>query len=300
MNLSYLAAFRAVMLSGTVSAAAEILGRSQPAVSRLLDRLEEELGVSLFERRRGLISPTRAAHQLFDEIERAYVSLDNLKTFAARVAEGETSRVVMAVMPALGITFIPQLLAKFRQDWPQTRVVLNVRLSATIEGWASSQEIDFGLAEIPLKRSGFRSETFSDTPYIAAVPRDHELADRASLGPKDLLRGPFISWTSFVAAGQLVAQAFRSSGVPLETTCEVTFSASAYEMVKQGMGVALVDPYTALKQRDDRVRLIPFAPTIPFNVALLRPEARPPSRAADALLDLLATERDQLMAELPR
>ena len=120
------------------------------------------------------------------------------------------------------------------------------------------------------------------------------------LGPADLLKGPFISWTSFVAAGQLVAQAFRSAGVALDAACEVTFSASAYEMVKQGIGVALVDPYTALKQYDDRVRLIPFAPTIPFNVALLRPEARPPSRAVESLLDLLASERDKLMVDLPR
>ena len=299
MNLLYLGAFRAVMLSGTVSAAAEILGRSQPAVSRLLDKLEEELGVSLFERRRGLITPTRAAQFLLDEIERAYVSLDNLKSFANRIAEGESSRIAIAVMPALGITFVPHLLAKFREDWAHTRLILNVRLSTKIEEWAATQQIDFGLAEIPLKRTGFRSETFSDTPYVAAVPRDHALADRSCLGPADLLQGPFISWTSFVAAGQLIAQAFRTSGVVLDAACEVTFSASAYEMVKHGIGVALIDPYTALKQYDDRVRLIPFAPTIPFNVALLRPEARQPNRAVDALIDLLKTERDRLMVELP-
>jgi DNA-binding transcriptional LysR family regulator len=299
MNLLYLAAFRAVMLSGTVSAAAEILGRSQPAVSRLLDRLEEELGVSLFERRRGLVAPTRAAQLLLDEIERAYVSLDNLKSFATRVAEGESSRVAIAVMPALGITFVPQLLAKFREDWAHTRVILNVRLSNKIEEWAAAQQIDFGLAEVPFKRTGFRSEIFSDSPYIAAVPRDHALASKSCLGPADLLDGPFISWTSFVAAGPLIAQAFRSTGVVLDAVCEVTFSASAYEMVKQGMGAALVDPYTALKQYDDRVRLIPFVPTIPFNVALLRPDLRPASRAVDALLDLLATERDRLMVALP-
>lgn len=300
MNLLYLAAFRAVMLSGTVSAAAEILGRSQPAVSRLLDKLEEELGVSLFERRRGLVAPTRAAQLLLDEIERAYVSLENLKSFAARVAEGESSRIAIAVMPALGITFVPQLLAKFREDWAHTRVILNVWLSADIEEWAAAQQVDFGLAEIPLKRTGFRAEVFSDMPYIAAVPRDHVLADKSCLGPSDLVQGPFISWSSSVAAGQLIAQAFRSTGFTLDPACEVTFSASAYEMVKQGIGIALVDPYTALKQYDSRVRLIPFAPTIPFNVALLRPEARPPSRAVDALLDLLATERDRLMVDLPR
>jgi DNA-binding transcriptional LysR family regulator len=300
MNLLYFAAFRAVMMTGTVSGAAELLGRSQPAVSRLLDKLEDELGVSLFERRRGLVTPTPAAHLLLDEVERAYVSLESLRTFASRLAQGEGGEISMAVMPALGISFVPHLLAQFRKHWPNTRIVLNVRMSVKIEEWAASQQIDFGLAETPLKRSGFRTEMFSDTPYIAAVPRDHPLADRSRIGPPDLLQGPFISWTPFVAARQLIDQALRSGGVQVEAAYETTFSIAAYEMVKQGIGIALVDPYTAVKQADDRVRLIPFAPTIPFNVALLRPETRAPHPAADALLELLANERDHLMARLPR
>ncbi len=300
MNMLYFSAFRAVMLTGTVSAAAELLGRSQPAVSRLLDKLEKELGVTLFERRKGLVTPTSVAQLLLDEIERAYVSLDSLKRFAARVAEGESSRISTAVMPALGITFVPQLLAEFQKGWPDTKIILNVRLSAKIEEWAAAQQIDFGLAEIPFRRSGFRTEMFSDTPYIAAVPADHPFADKARLGPADFARVPYVSWVPFTAAGQLVAQAFHSSGVTHDAAYETTFSATAYELVKQGLGVALIDPYTAVKAFDERVRLIPFAPTIPFNVALLRPESRPANRAVDALLDLMATERDRLMTQLPR
>jgi len=300
MNLIYFSAFRAVMLTGTVSAAAELLGRSQPSVSRLLDKLEGELGVTLFERRRGLVTPTAAARLLLDEVDRAYVSLESLRSFAERVAEGESSRIATAVMPALGITFVPQLLAKFRKSWPKTKILLNVRLSTKIEEWAASQQIDFGLAETPFRRSGFRTEVFSDTPYIAAVPAKHPLAKKASLGPSDLSGVPFISWAPFTSAGKLVAEAFRSSGVKHEPAYETTFSATAYEMVKQGIGVGLVDPYTAISQLDDRVRLIPFLPNVPFNVALLRPESRPSNKAANALLDLLASERDRLMARLPR
>ncbi|MBN8956478.1 MAG: LysR family transcriptional regulator [Rhizobiales bacterium] len=300
MNMLYLVAFRAVMLTGTVSAAAELMGRSQPAVSRLLDKLEDELGVTLFERRRGRVNPTPVAHLLLDEVERAFASLDSLKGFARRIAEGESSRIATAVMPALGISFIPQLLAAFRREWPHTKVLLNVRLSVKIEEWAAAQQIDFGMAEAPLRRSGFSTTMFSDAPYIAAIPRHHPLADRARIGPADLQGTPFIAWASFTAAGQLVAQAFRSSGVKYDADFETTVSATAYEMVKQDIGIALIDPYTAVTQLDKRVRLVPFAPVIPFNVAVLRPESRPANRAVDALLDLMATERDRILAALPR
>lgn len=300
MNILYLSAFRAIMLTGTVSAAAELLGRSQPAVSRLLDKLERELGVTLFERRRGLITPTSVAQSLLDEIERAYVSLDSLKSFAARVAEGESSRILTAVMPALALQFLPRLLGEFRKEWPNTKVLMNVTLSVKVEEWAASQQIDFGLAETPFRRSGFRTETFSDTPYIAAVPAGHPLAGKARLTPADLADIPFISWAPFTSAGQLVAQAFRSCGVRHEAAYETNVSSATYEMVKQGIGVALIDPYTAVAELDERVRLIPFAPAIPFNVGLLRPESRPANRALEALLDLMAAERDRLMTLLPR
>lgn len=300
LNLLHYAAFRAIMLTGTVSAAAELLGRSQPAVSRLLDKLEYELGVSLFERRKGQVTPTPVAHLLLDEIERAYVSLEALSSFASRLASGEGGEISLAVMPALGINFVPRLLAEFRKGWPNTKVILNVRMSVKIEEWAAAQQIDFGLAETPFRRSGFRTEIFSDAPYIAAVPRDHPLADRGHLVPADLREGPFISWTSFVSARHLLDQTLQSSSVKVDAAYETTFSVSAYEMIKQGIGIGIIDPYTAVEQLDERVRLIPFAPKIPFNVALLRPESRAANPAADALLELMAEKRDRLLARLPR
>nr|WP_278555676.1 LysR substrate-binding domain-containing protein [Brucella anthropi] len=299
MNLIYFSAFRAVMLTGTVSAAAELIGRSQPAVSRLLNKLETELGVTLFERRKGLITPTSVAHLLLDEIDRAYTSLDSLRNFAATVAEGETSRITAAVMPALGISFMPQALKKFKDSWPQTRVQLNIWLSAKIEEWAASQQLDFGLAELPFRRSGFQTEVFSDASYIAAVPRDHHLASRDKIEPPDLRNVPFVSFASFTAAGPIIAQAFRAAGEKLDPAYETTISAAAYEFAKIGLGVALIDPYTAIHQLDDRVMLVPFLPKIPFNVALLRPYSRPQSRVSEALLDLLFSERDAVLAKLP-
>lgn len=299
MNEQHLAAFRAFMLTGTVSGAAELIGRSQPAVSRLLKKLDEELGVTLLERRRGLAVPTRMAHLLLDEIERAYVSLDTLRTFASRLAKGEGSEIVLGVMPALGPSFLPRVLSRFREKWPNTKVTLNVLMSVQVEEWAASQQIDFGLAETPFRRTGFRTEIFSNAPYVAAVPRDHPLSGRSCIYPADLQEAPFISWTPFVTASHLLDQAFQAHEVTVDPVCETTFSAPAYEMVKNGMGVAIVDPFTAIHQQDDRAVLIPFSPTIPFNVGLLYPVSKSTTPMIETLLDLMASERDEMLANLP-
>ena len=299
MNIQHFAAFRAVMMTGTVSGAAEILGRSQPAVSRLLDRLEAELGLALFERRKGLIRPTAQAHRLLDEVERAYVSLDSLQNLATRLAKGQGNQVSLAILPALGMGFMPRVIARFRQDWPETRVSLNIRMSTTVEEWAAGQQVDFGFAEMPVRRSGFETDIFSNAPYVAAVPSGHELADRSCLGPEDLRKGPMINWTPFVSARHLIDQVMVTAGVRIEALCETSLSGAAYEMVKQGLGIAIVDPYTAVLQADERIRLIPFRPAIPFNLALLRPESRGATPAVEHMLALARAERDEILAQVP-
>lgn len=299
MKLIYLSAFRAVMLTGTISAAGEVINKSQPAVSRLLSKLEEDLGVTLFDRRKGLVTPTAEAYLLLDEIDRAYASLDQLRSFAERLKNGEERDINIAVMPALGITLIPDVLVKFRELYPRAKVVLSVRLSAKIESWAASQQIDLGIAETPFQRSGFRMEIFSNAPYLAAVPSTHPLADRPSLTAEDINGTPFISWTSFVTARHLVSQAFRAANVSLNPLYETSFSSSAYELVKRGLGIALIDPFTAIQQYDERVRIMPFSPAIPFNVALLHPEARGDSPAIRKLLEIAAQERDRILARIP-
>ena len=295
MNLIHFAAFRAVMLTGTVSGAAEVLGRSQPAISRLLTRLECDLDVPLFERRKGLITPTNEARQLLDEIERAYVSLESLQSFAARLAKGQSTHLTMAVMPALGMHLMPRVFERFRHQTPFVKLTLNVLMSSKIEEWAAAQQIDFGLAEMPFTRSGFSVEVFSQAPYIAAVPANHPLADCSSISPKDFAQGPVISWTSFLTGRHLLDQALHLAGAVFEVEYETTFSASAYEMVKHGLGIALIDPFTAARHvHEPNVRLIPFIPAIPFNVALLRPDTRSRSPTVEAMLQFLMEERDQL------
>ena len=108
LNPQVYAAFRAVMRAGTVSGAAGVLGRSQPAVSRMIDKLEDSTGVKLFERRKGRVVPTHAAHLLLDEVERLFVSMASVDDFARRMALGQDSGVGVAALPALGLDFMPE------------------------------------------------------------------------------------------------------------------------------------------------------------------------------------------------
>lgn len=300
MNLMHFAAFRAVLLTGTVSAAAEILGRSQPAVSRILDRLEHDLGLTLFDRRKGAITPTAEAYLLLEEVERMHNALDSLRSSAERILDGENRSIHVAVLPAIGNTLLPDVVAEFARLHPSTRVSLSVRMSASIEEWAAGGQVDFGIAELPMRRSGFSAETFSDAPYLSVMPKDHPLATREVLTPEDLSKHPIVSWSDFVPMRSLLEQAMNAHGLRLETTYQTNLSATALAMVRNGMGIGLIDPFTAVKLTDASVRVIPFLPRIPFHLVMLTPHGRSKNPVAQAFLEVLSQRRDAALALLPK
>jgi DNA-binding transcriptional LysR family regulator len=299
VNLLHFAAFRAVMLTGTVSGAAEIIGKSQPAVSRLLDRLEHDLAVRLFDRRKGLVTPTPEAYLLLEDVERTYLALESLRSAGSRLSGESQLSVNLAVMPTMGTNFMPEVVCRFAARRPRVKVSLNIRMSPSVEEQAAASQIDIGLAERPLRRSGYQSEVFSDAPYVGVVPRGHPLEDRPFLTPEDLRKGPLIAWTRQVAARTLIDQALQSHGLRSEHLYETSLSVAALELVKRGLGIALIDPFSAMRHADERVRLIPFMPKIPFNVALLRPEHRDPDRATEIMLEVMHQTRDEMLARLP-
>src|SRR3712207_770227 len=95
-----LQAFRLTVLTGSVSAAAETMGRTQPAVSRLLKELEEDVGFRLFDRVKGRLQPTSEARLFFEEVQRSFIGLDRIASIAGEIRRGRRGTLAIASLPA--------------------------------------------------------------------------------------------------------------------------------------------------------------------------------------------------------
>jgi len=113
MRWRQLEAFRETMITGTARGAAEIMGISQPAVSRLLDGLEESLKITLFDRATGRLVPTVEAQLFYAELPRAFSSYERLRTVAEDIRFGRKGSLHIASMPALGLGFVPDTIAEY-------------------------------------------------------------------------------------------------------------------------------------------------------------------------------------------
>ena len=300
MNLRQLEAFRAFMMAGSTKGAAQLLQISQPAISRLIDQLERKVSFSLFDRAKGRLVPTPEALLLYEEIQRTFASVDKIRELASDIRSANIGQLNVAVLPALALHFLPEVIAKFRAAHPRTAISMTIQTSLKIEEWAAAQHIDFGIAEYPFLRTGVDQEEFCRVPHVIALPKGHTLERNAVIAPEDLAGESFISLTNHNVSRHFTDQVFHQAQIPRRMMLETQYVAVIAEFVAKGLGVGLIDPFTAYGFRDRGIVIRPFLPAIEFHLGVLHPNHRPLSRAARACLALLRSARKEVVANVGR
>src|ERR1700733_7441631 len=109
MNVRQIETFRAVMEAGSVTAAAERLRITQPAVSKLIMELERSTRLALFVRKKRRLVPTQEAQLLYEETERVFLGVDRIRHYAVELREVKTGRAHIACLPGLGVSLLPMV-----------------------------------------------------------------------------------------------------------------------------------------------------------------------------------------------
>ncbi|WP_181176953.1 LysR substrate-binding domain-containing protein [Mesorhizobium sp. B2-6-4] len=299
MNIRQLEAFKATMTAKTTIGAAELLGVSQPAVSRLLGQLETSLSVTLFDRSGGHLNPTPEALLLHEEVLRAFVSIDKIREIAREMQVANSGMVSAASLPMLAMDFMPSAIARFTASRPESRISLRIQMSPRIEELVASQLVDVGIAEYPFDRSGIEIEEFCSAHYLMAVPSHHRLAQKARLTPEDLRDERYISITHNHLGRQLADQIFDRYGVKRRIVLEAQLFSTIANMVGKGLGIGLIDPFTAFDFREHPgVRSIPFEPAVSLRLGMLYPTHRSPSRVAREFISSLKASRRDVLRQI--
>src|SRR6201991_3414347 len=132
MDVKLLEAFRAVVDSRSVTAAAQALGITQHAVSVQIAKLEESVGFPLFERAGGRLKPTPEGMLFYAEASRVLGEVDRLAATTVQIREGQSGRLVIASHPSAPISLLPPLVAKFLRERPGLSVRLTSRHSDVV------------------------------------------------------------------------------------------------------------------------------------------------------------------------
>lgn len=292
MNLRQVEAFRAVMLAGTTTQAANLLRSSQPAVSRLIHQLESAMQIRLFRRAKGRLQPTPEAHQFYAEVERSFVGLDKLRQTGASLRAVGTGHLRIAALPVVGLGLVPHALRHFLAAYPGATVALHVRASKAVKDLVASGQYDLGLAADEIDTAGVDWELFSRTRGVCVMPVGHRLSEKAVVRPADLENEAFVSLDVDDLARARIDKVFEQARVRRRLIIESQYAATICSLARAGAGIGIVNPFAIGDVVSADFVARPFAPAVEFKTLLLTPPARPPSRLAEGFITILKKVRD--------
>lgn len=293
ISLRQVEVFRSIMQAGSVTGAARLLFTSQPTVSRELARLEHVSGLRLFDREGGRLLPTAQALMLIEEVERSYVGMERIERYAQSIRNFEHGRLTLTCLPLFSQTLLPRVCRRFYQLHAGISVSIVAQESPLLEESLVMQQHDLGLTEVEQVPRGTRGELLFSSDLVCVLPPGHPLAEKTALSLEDFHQVDFINLASLDSYRQTLDEHFRQAQVNRRTVIETGNAASVCAMVRQGLGVAIINPLTALAEAGRDLVIRPLSLSVPYRVMLIQPNHRPASASVEAFCAVLREEAER-------
>ncbi|GAB1840381.1 LysR family transcriptional regulator [Achromobacter xylosoxidans] len=292
MELRQLEAFAAVMSTGSVTAAGRLLGRSQPAISRLLQELEVEIGYALFARSGPRVTPTEQGFLLYDDVERALSSLRQIRDRAEEIARGQAQPLLLAATSALAAGLVPDALKRIE---PHANLAPRIELrSASPERVVHavlSGAAQLGATSLPLEHRGLTVHWIGQAPCVVALPENDPAARHDVVPVAELAGRRVITMANPYRLRRRLDAALGHAAGAIETNSSV----NALAAVRAGLGVSVLEPITAYGAPMAGVAIRPIDLDIPFFFGVITSQSQPLTPACQAMADALAQAAAQLL-----
>lgn len=292
MELRQLEAFAAVMSTGSVTAAGRLLGRSQPAISRLLQELEAEIGYALFARSGPRVTPTEQGFLLYDDVERALSSLRQIRDRAEEIARGQAQPLLLAATSALAAGLVPDALKRIE---PHANLAPRIELrSASPERVVHavlSGTAQLGATSLPLEHRGLTVHWIGQAPCVVALPENDPAARHDVVPVAELAGRRVITMANPYRLRRRLDAALGHAAGAIETNSSV----NALAAVRAGLGVSVLEPITAYGAPMAGVAIRPIDLDIPFFFGVITSQSQPLTPACQAMADALAQAAAQLL-----
>lgn len=238
IQLRHLEAFHAVMVSGSITAAANLLHVTQPAISATIKHFEQRLGFPLFRREGGRLTPTPEARALLPEVQDIFGRVAGLERFSQDLAEGLQGTLAIGASSPIANAWLAQAVAEFARTRPQARISLQSMDSNLIPERLINEQIDIGVSFSPGEHAAIQSLPLRYAELSCILPQDHPLARLDAVSIDDLVPYPIITYLPQALLRQHL-NAFLKR--PLNIRFEVATSMTGIVLAFHGAGVALVE-----------------------------------------------------------
>lgn len=287
MELRQLEAFAAVMSVGSVTGAARLLSRSQPAITRLVQELEAEIGYALFTRNGPRVTPTEQGFLLYEDAECILAGLRRIHERAAEIARGDAQPLLLAATSALAVGLLPQALKRVETQTGAARMQLRTASPEQVVHAVLSGDVHLGACSLPLEHRGLQVHWIAQLPCVAVLAQDDPLAALATVPLAALAQRRLITMSNPFRLRHRLDAVLGAGPRRGDALIETNASINAQALVRAGLGVAVLEPLTALGAPFDGVVVRPLDIDIPFFFGVITPQSRALTAPVRALVEAL-------------
>ncbi|WP_439586063.1 LysR family transcriptional regulator [Hydrogenophaga sp.] len=286
MNLRQMEVFRAVMLSGGVSRAAQLLHVSPPAISKVLAQAEKASGLLLFERIKGRLVPTPEAQQLYAEVDRLWLGVEMVRDVSKELSRPTQASLRLVCTASLAPWLMSRTVARLYKQIPRLNCRFRVMSPDMLTQQLLHRESHLGIALAPHEHPNLDTVKSYHCGLACVMPSSHPLAKKARIKPEDLAGERVISSPESNLFGQTLRRALKPVAGKIHDDMDCTSSTTACWFAQAGVGLAIVDEVSIAGGVLAGLEVRPFVSKERLEVRVIRNRYRPMSVTEKAFLEL--------------
>ena len=297
MTLTELRYIVAVAHARHFGRAAETCFVSQPTLSVAVKKLEEELGVQIFERGPAEVTVTPAGGRVIEQAQRTLEEANKIRNIAKATGDPLEGTLKLGVIFTIAPYLLPQLIPVLRRRAPKMPLILEENYTATLAERLKRGDIDAAIVALPFSEAGITVTPLYDEAFVVAMAKTHAWAARKTIAADELARESLLLLGSGHCFRDQVLSACpalnRSSATPgsLQQTVEGSSLETIRLMVASGMGMTVLPASAVQAKRTaaDLLTYIPFSRPVPDRRVVLASRSSFPRNAAlDVIRDAVA------------
>lgn len=245
MELRHLILVKALAERGTLTAAGKELHLTQPALSRQLRTLEDELGVALFSRMSKRMILTTAGEVFYDSARKILCEVEKARNNLHHITHGHVGKLRLATGCYTCYHWLPKTLEEFRQVYPGVEITINLSATADPHTALLNGELDLALVNRKMYSPRLKHRPLFEDEDVVIVNTEHRWASREYIMPKDLAEENLYVFDSNLYESNLFKQILVPAGVIPRQVIKLPMTEAMIEMVKAGLGVCVMVRWAA-------------------------------------------------------
>jgi len=297
MNLHYLRVFLTVAEYEHITRASEELIISQPAVTKTIQHLEQEVGLELIERHGRRIALTHAGRLLHSYARRVFALEREMEDALAALRDVEGGEVTLAANTTMGVYLLPPIVARFRARYPQVTLHISILNSGEILEQILNWNLDIGLVELDIATlpPGIQMEVLDHDKLMLVVAPGHRWSRLEALQPEELEKRELLLREQGSGIREVIEHALLQHGVQVRPLLTVPDNEAIKQMVMNGVGAGILSALAVQREltAGDLVRVPIAGLDLRPELSLIQRTDKQLSRAAQAFCALLRSRKEE-------